>query len=442
MKEMIYPIVVNKSSGCHIWDLDGNEYVDILSGYGSNFFGFGAPFVKAALAKQMEIGMEIGPQSNLIEDVSRLFHEFVPMDRIAFCNTGSEAVLATLRMARTTTGKDLVVMFHGSYHGMFDEVVVRTGGKGRSIPAAPGIPNQSVENVLLLDWASDESLEVIRKRAGEIAAVITEPVQSRLPEVQPAEFLKKLRKITEEEKIALVFDEVVTGFRIAQGGAQEYFGIKADLATYGKVIGGGISIGIVAGKSEYMDALDGGQWQYGDASVPEIGVTYFAGTFVRHPLALAITVAVLEKIKKEGSKLYQDLNEETARFAKELNDLFEAEGAPVRLHHFGSIMKIDASHDVPFYELLYILLRLRGVHCWDGRPNFMTLAHTKEDLDFVVKAFRDSIAELQEGGFYPVPAKQVKADAPPVPGARLGRDQAGNPAWYIADPKDPANLFQ
>lgn len=442
MKEMIFPIVVEKSTGCHIWDLDGNEYVDLLSGYGSNFFGFGAPFVKAALVKQMEIGMEIGPQSNLIEDVSRLFREFVPMDRIAFCNTGSEAVLATLRMARTTTGKDLVVMFHGGYHGMFDEVVVRTGAKGKSIPAAPGIPTQSVENILLLDWASDDSLEIIRNRAGEIAAVVTEPVQSRQPETQPIEFLKKLRKITEEEHIALVFDEVVTGFRIAAGGAQEYFGIKADLATYGKVIGGGISIGIVAGKREYMDSLDGGAWQYGDASVPEVGVTYFAGTFVRHPLALAVTVAVLDKLKKDGPKLYQNLNEKTAKFAEDLNNLFTVEEAPVRLRYFGSIMKIDANHDTPFYELLFILLRLQGVHCWDGRPCFMTLSHTKADLDFVIKAFRNAIAELQEGGFYPTPTREIKADNPPVPGARLGRDPAGNPAWFIPDSKDPTQFIE
>ncbi len=442
MKEMIYPIVVDRSAGCRLWDLDGNEYVDLLSGYGSNFFGFGAPFVKEALARQMEIGMEIGPQAKLIEDVSRLFREFVPMDRIAFCNTGSEAVLAALRIARTATRKDLIVMFSGGYHGIFDEVVVRSGAKGKSVPAAVGIPGQATENVLLLDWAADESLEIIRQRASEIAAVITEPVQSRRPEIVPAEFHKKLRKVTEENGIALIFDEVVTGFRIGPGGAQEYFGVKADIATYGKVIGGGISIGIVAGKKEYMDALDGGHWQYGDSSVPEAEVTYFAGTFVRHPLALAVTVAALEELKKGGRKLYDDLNAQAEWFAEELNTLFEREGVQVKLLHFGSVMKIEASHDLPFYELLFILLRMRGVHCWDGRPCFMTLAHTRKDLEFVIKAFRDSIAELQEGGFYPKPVRQESADKPPVEGAKLGRDASGNPAWFVPDPAVKGGFVQ
>src|SRR5262249_5468863 len=157
----------------------------------------------------------------------------------------------------------------------------------QSLPIAPGIPRQSVSNMIVLDYGTQESLDWIRRNAGELAAVLVEPVQSRHPALQPIEFLKEIRQITEASGTALVFDEVVTGFRVHQGGCQALFGIRADLATYGKVIAGGLPVGIIAGKSRFMDALDGGMWQFGDDSYPEVGVTFFAGTFVRHPLAMA-----------------------------------------------------------------------------------------------------------------------------------------------------------
>lgn len=438
VKEMVYPIVVNRSSGCHLWDLDGNDYVDMLSGFGSNYFGFGAQFVRDAIVEQLGLGMEIGPQTWLVEEVSGLFRELVPWaERVAFCNTGSEAVLATLRLARTVTGRDLVVMFTGAYHGIFDEVVVHPT-KRRSMPAAPGIPVSAVDNILVLPWASDEALEVIRKRGSEIAAVLVEPVQSRAPDVQPAAFLKELRAITHETGSALIFDEVVCGFRVAPGGAQEYFGIQADIASYGKVVGGGLSIGLVAGKREFMDALDGGQWCYGDASVPEVGVTYFAGTFVRHPVHMAAARASLLHMKAQGPELQRRVNAKSESLANELNRFFSEQGVPLAMQHFGSIMKLAATSEVPFGELLFCHLRERGIHVWDGRPCFLTDAHTDEDLALVVKATRSAVAEMQEGDFYPRPVVQHRADAPPVPGARLGRDAKGQPTWYVPHADDPS----
>jgi len=299
-----------------------------------------------------------------------------------------------------------------------------------------------VENIVVLEWNDEATLEIIRQRADEIAAVIAEPVQSRSPEIQPVDFLRKLRKVTKDNGIAMIMDEVVTGFRVAPGGAQEYWGIEADIATFGKVIGGGLSLGVVAGKKEYMDTLDGGAWQYGDDSVPEVGVTYFAGTFVRHPIMVAVGIAVLEYLKKQGPGLQKGLNEKTNAWVKRMNDLFAAEEAPVRIHNFCSVLKIDADKSVPFSELLFILLRMKGIHTWDGRPNFLTLAHTDADLDRVYQAFQEAIAELQDGGFYPKPAKQLKADTPPVPGARLGRNPAGQPAWFVPDPAPPGQYIE
>ena len=151
--------------------------------------------------------------------------------------------------------------------------------------------------LMVLDYGRPESLELIRRHGHELAAVLVEPVQSRRLDLQPREFLHELRRITEETGTALVFDEVVTGFRIHPGGAQAHFNIRADVATYGKVVGGGLPIGIVAGKPRFLDALDGGQWRFGDASFPEVGVTFFAGTFVRHPIAIAVAKAVLEHLR-------------------------------------------------------------------------------------------------------------------------------------------------
>jgi len=442
LKELAYPIVVDRSSGCRLWDIDGNEYVDMLNGYGSNFFGYGADFVKKALVEQMEQGMEIGPQTPLVEEVSTLVTELTGMERVAFCNTGSEAVLATFRMARTSNNRDLIVMFAGGYHGMFDEVVVKGTKKGGSLPAAPGIPRAATSNILVLDWASSASLDIIKQRAEEIAGVIVEPVQSRRPDVQPIAFLKELRSLTSAIGAALIFDEVVTGFRVAPGGAQELFGIRADLASYGKVVGAGLSIGIVAGDRAYMDTLDGGFWQYGDESVPEVGPTYFAGTFVRHPLAMAVSKAALLFMKARGKALQEGVSDTTTRLVDRLNALCSRQGAPVEIMHFASVMKIQLTTDVPYAEIFFHHLRERGVHVFDGRPSFLTMAHGEAELAHIEQAFAGAIADMQEGGFFAPPAIEHRQAAPPVPGARLGKDRDGNPAWFVPDPESPGRYVQ
>jgi glutamate-1-semialdehyde aminotransferase len=245
-----------------------------------------------------------------------------------------------------------------------------------------------------------------------------------------------------------IWDEIVTGFRAAPGGAQEYFGIRADLATYGKVMGGGMPIGVIAGKSEYMDALDGGPWQFGDESVPEVGVTYFAGTFVRHPLALAAARAMLLHLKEQGPALQRGLAERTAKLAQELNGFFKSCGAPLEIRHFTSVWKTFFTGDHANGDLLFYMLRDRGIHIYDGFPCFMTAAHTDADMQKLVAAFKDSVTELQEGGFLPgTPAARpaaaaVDANTPPVPGARLGRDRDGSPAWFAPSPDAPGGYVK
>ncbi|MFN6474777.1 aminotransferase class III-fold pyridoxal phosphate-dependent enzyme [Nostoc sp. DedQUE07] len=450
MKEMVYPIVASRSSGSKLWDVDGNEYVDLSNGFGLNLFGWSPPFITEAIEAQLKLGMEIGPQTPLVGEVAKLMCELTNFDRAAFCNTGSEAVLGAMRMARTITGRNLIAIFSGAYHGILDEVIVRGTKKLRSIPAAPGIPPEMVENILVVDYDSPESLEILRSRADELAAVMVESVQSRRPEYQPKEFLQQLRDFTEEAGIALIFDEIVTGFRIHPGGAQAHFGIKADIATYGKIVGGGLPIGVIAGKSQYMDALDGGFWQFGDDSVPEVGVTYFAGTFVRHPLALAAAKAVLQHLKQNGPSLQQNLNARTDKFVAELMGYFQQVQAPFTAYNFGSLFMVKSLPEFPYGDLLFYLLRDKGVHTWDHRPCFLTTAHSEADLAFVMAAFKESIAEMQSAGFLSAPPIEVTnretnnslRNRPPQPDAKLGRDPQGNPAWYIPDIERPGKYLQ
>jgi glutamate-1-semialdehyde aminotransferase len=268
---------------------------------------------------------------------------------------------------------------------------------------------------------------------GELAAVLVEPVQSRHPDLQPREFLRELRKMTEKSGTALIFDEVITGFRVHPGGAQAWFGIQADIATYGKVLGGGLPLGVVAGKRAFMDALDGGTWQFGDASFPEVGVTFFAGTFVRHPLAMAAALAVLHRLKAAGPALQEGLNAKASRLAARINACFEKHHVPSRVEHFASILFFGFPSDQKLASLLFYHLREKGVHIWEGFPCFVTEAHTEEDLDFVVRAFEASAAEMQSGGLLPSAGEDAERLEParsPATAASAFARQPGRPAAF------------
>jgi glutamate-1-semialdehyde aminotransferase len=246
---------------------------------------------------------------------------------------------------------------------------------------------------------------------------------------------------------------VVTGFRSHPGGVQALFGIRADLCTYGKVVGGGYPIGVVAGKHEYMDALDGGDWRFGDDSLPTVGVTYFAGTFVRHPLALAAAKAVLEHLKRSGPRLQEEVNARAAAMCAELNAFCAEVGAPIEVRHFASVWKTFFLEDHPLQDLLFGMMRSRGVHILENFPCFLTTAHGDADVQAIVAAFKESVLELQEAQMLPgraVPVSEpeprrvaavtslaavMDARRPVVPGARLGRDPQGRPAWFVPDPE-------
>jgi amino acid adenylation domain-containing protein len=403
LKEITYPIVAERSKGSKIWDVDGNEYVDLAGGFGATFFGHAPDFVMEAVRRQTEITVDYGPQSSLAPETARLVCEMTGMDRATFCNTGSEAVLAALRIARTVTGRDLIATFSGDYHGVFDEVLVKSrvmGGERKNFPAAPGIPGSSSQNLLVLDYGDPASLRVLEERADELAGVLIEPIQSRRPELQPKEFVQEVRRITRDADIPMIFDEIITGFRLHPQGAQAWYDVDSDIGCYGKVVGGGMPIGIVAGKARYMDALDGGPWQYGDDSFPEAGVTYFAGTFIRHPLAVAAVSAVLHRFREEGPELQAALNRRTAVFAEGINREYRRLGIPVEITYFGSVILPRFHGNGDFEGLYFHHLRHCGIHVWEGRPGFLSTAHDESDFSALHQGFVQAGTMMKEAGFF------------------------------------------
>lgn len=404
-KEMVYQVVATRMKGSRMWDVDGNEYIDMVNGFGPNFLGHSPDYVTEAIQKQLETGLEVGPQCEAAMECSKLFCEVTGNERVCFLNTGSEAVQAAMRISRTVTGRDKILVFDKDYHGNFDPVLVRSVGKGqrrRTLPLAPGIPDNAVQDIIVVPWGKPEALDMIREVADELAAVLVEPVQSRQPEMVPVEFVREVKKISEENGFLLVFDEVITGIRQGPRGAQELYGIEADLATYGKVFGGGaLPIGICAGKAEYMDTFDGGQWQFGDDSFPEKEVTFFAGTFVRLPLAMAACRAVLNHVKEQPPEYWEAIGRRADRLATTVDRLFRDEGIDVRMVNFNSQMYLRIGDGAKHGSLIYYHLRSKGVFAMEGLPFYLTAAHTDADVDFVINAFRETIAELQDGGFFP-----------------------------------------
>ncbi|WJM63972.1 amino acid adenylation domain-containing protein [Bacillus amyloliquefaciens] len=403
-KEIVYPIIAERSDGSKMWDIDGNEYIDITMGFGVNLFGHHPSFITQVIDDSTRSSLPpLGPMSDVAGEVADRIRTCTGVERVAFYNSGTEAVMVALRLARAATGRKKVVAFSGSYHGTFDGVlgVASTkGGAASANPLAPGILQSFMDDLIILHYNNPDSLDVIRSLGDELAAVLVEPVQSRRPDLQPKAFLKELRAITQQSGTALIMDEIITGFRIGLGGAQEWFGIQADLVTYGKIIGGGQPLGIVAGKAEFMNAIDGGTWQYGDDSYPqdEAKRTFVAGTFNTHPLTMRMSLAVLRHLQTEGEHLYEQLNQKTAYLVDQLNRCFEQSEVPIRMVRFGSLFRFVSSLD---NDLFFYHLNPKGIYVWEGRNCFLSTAHTADDIENIIQAVKDTVKDLRRGGFIP-----------------------------------------
>ncbi|MBO0993816.1 non-ribosomal peptide synthetase, partial [Bacillus sp. SD088] len=397
IKEMVYQLVFEDSKGSRITDIDGNEYIDLAMDFGVSLFGHNPDFIKNAIVEETAQGFPLSLISRLSGEVAQLISEMTGVERVSFFNSGTEAVMVAIRLARAITGKDKIVIFSGSYHGTFDGVLgmdAMSKEKGAASPIAGGILQSYIDGLYVLEYGHPESLAFIEEHRDEIAGVLVEPVQSRRPDLQPREFLHQLRDVTLKTGIQLIFDEMILGFRLGPGGAQQFFNVEADLVTYGKIVGGGMPIGIVAGKHEVMDCLDGGMWHYGDESTPpfENKRTFAGGTFCHHPLTMAAAKAVLLKIKEESHDIYPALAAKTKYLADTLNEFFQEHEVPAEIVYCESLFRFVLRGNM---ELFYYHLLSEGVYIWEGRNCFLSAAHTDDDIEDVIRIVKETCLKMK-----------------------------------------------
>lgn len=426
LKKLHFQITYTQAEGAYVHDVDGNRYIDISGDMGVNLFGHRAPFLIDAIKHSLDQGIPLVGYSDMIFRACKLFCEITGHERALFTQSGTEAVMFAVRIARAATGRRKIVLFDGSYHGLSDAVAATRDLAGNSFPLAPGILQEFADQIIVLDYGDMASLDTIEQHAGEIATVLVEPVQSRHPYRKPVEFLKALRQLTIEKNIPLIFDEMITGFRVSPQGAQGLFGIQADMATYGKIPGGGLPTGVIAGAAKYMDLVDGGTWRFDDDSMPSSKRTGMAGTHSQNPLKIAAALAVLGEIKKRSAEtapdgtvtcFQQGLNQKTTDLADTLNAFFLEERLPVVIDTFGSLFRfrfVDSYWGVT-EALFFILLRMEGVETNIQGNCFLTTAHTDEDIEAVIAGVKTSMSNLKRSGFFREPDEEPMQDATPLP---------------------------
>lgn len=404
---LFYTIHSKESSGSKFSDVDGNQYIDIAMGFGVHLFGHNPSFLIEALNKQLKLGLQLGPEHPDTGEVASLLNEITGCDRFTFCNTGTEAVMTAIRIARAATKRHKIAVFKNSYHGHFDSTLVVPDldkGNFQAKPMALGSPPSMAEDVVVLDFAKESALNYIRQYGHELAAVIIEPVQNRRPDLHPKEFLQQLRAITLETKTVLLFDEVLVGFRIAQGGAQEWFNVKADMVTYGKIIGGGIPVAIIGGTESLMSYVDGGTEDLPWGSRTE--TTYTAGTYVKNPLAIAAMKALLLEMKNKGKYIQESLNKNSSQLSERFTALFKKYDVPFEINAFGSFFRFSQAGNLSFVyrpielDLFSYHMIHNGIYLWEGGTCFLSTAHSQEDIDKIVQAAEKSIQQLLSGGFF------------------------------------------
>ena len=323
------PVFITSAKGATLTDADGNEYVDFVCSWGPMILGHSHPAVLDAIRVALESGTSFGAPTPSEIDLAAMVVEASPaVEKVRFVNSGTEATMSAIRLARGFTGRKVVVKFDGCYHGHADSFLVKAGSGliTLGIPGSPGVPEDIVRNTVSSPYNNVEVLEAtLRDEKLDIACVIVEPVAGNMGCVIPeAGFLLKLRELTRELGIVFIMDEVITGFRLAYGGAQEYFGVSADLTCFGKIIGGGLPVGAYGGRADIMDCV-----------APD-GPVYQAGTLSGNPLAMAAGIATLKQLQRQG--FYDRLEEKAAGFATGLTEIAKRVGIPVQLNRVCSLM--------------------------------------------------------------------------------------------------------
>ena len=394
------PIFIERGSGPKFYDVDGNEYIDYIGSWGPHLFGHNPPFIKQALAQAFEKGTSFGAPTELEVRMAQLITELVPsVEMVRMVNSGTEATMSAIRAARGYTGKEKFIKFEGCYHGHADYFLIKAGSGALTlgVPTSPGVTKGNAADTLLADYNDIESVKkLVYANKGNIAAIIIEPIAGNMGVVKADEsFLVELRNLCNEESIVLIFDEVMTGFRVAAGGAQEILGIKPDLTTFGKIIGGGLPVGAFGGKREIMEM------------VAPAGPVYQAGTLSGNPLAMAAGYAALSYIK-EHPEIYVHLEKASMYLENGFKENLKAIGKNYAMNRVGSMMcmfftenpvndfKSAVTSDTVLYGKYFHEMLKRGIYLAPAQFEalFVSTAHTKDDLDKTIKAHKEALEEI------------------------------------------------
>ena len=388
-----YPFFVEKAKGSKIWDIDGNQYIDNCLAYGPIILGHSDSKVVEAVCNQIKNGSSYGAPTENEITLAKLIVDRVPCaEMVRFVNSGTEATMSAIRLARGYTNKDKIIKFEGSYHGAHDYVLVKSGSGAATLPDSLGIPKDTTKNTLSVPFNDEIAIKnLIAEKKDEIAAVIVEPIMGNIGCVEPKNnFLQFLREITEENNILLIFDEVITGFRLSKGGAQTYYHTIPDIVTMGKIIGGGFPMGAFAGKKEIMEMI-----------APS-GNVYQAGTFNGNPISVTAGISTLKQLDQT---FYKDLNKKGDFLRGKIAEIIEDLDLAINLVGLSSMFQIYFNpKEVLNYEvakqsdterfLVYFKeLMNNGVFIPPSQfeCNFISCAHNKEDLTEIAIAIESAL---------------------------------------------------
>lgn len=381
------PLFIKSANADRIYDVDGNEFIDYVCSWGPGILGHAHPQVIEAVKKACVDGLTFGAPTKKELELAELITDAMPsIEKVRLVNSGTEATMSAIRTARGYTGRDMIIKFRGNYHGHFDGLLVKAGSAAltTAVPDSAGVPASYTQNTLVAEYNNEDSVRELMEQYGEnVAAIIVEPVAANMGVVPPKKgFLKFLRDITLKYETVLIFDEVITGFRLKFGGAQEYFGVKSDMTTLGKIVGGGMPIAAYGGKKEIMDR------------VSPTGPVYQAGTLSGNPIATTAGIETL-KILKAHPEYYKQIDESAKKLADAYRKMAKEKNIPLHVNQIGSLLSafqtgevVDdydsaLTSDTNAYTEYFWKMLDNGIYVAPAQfeAMFVSVAHTKEDIE-------------------------------------------------------------
>ena len=384
-----YPRFLEKGLGSHVWDVDGNEYIDLICSWGPLILGHCEPYVEEAVRESISRGLSFGAPTAIEVEMAKLVCRMTGVEMVRMVNSGTEAVMSALRLARGATGRSKIIKFAGCYHGHSDSMLVKAGSGALTggAPDSAGVPKEMAGDTLTADYNNLPSVRaLLEAHRGQVAAIIVEPVAANMGVVPPQPgFLQGLRALCDEFGALLIFDEVITGFRLAPGGAQQYFGVKADLVTYGKIIGGGMPVGAYGGSRKLLEL------------VAPLGPVYQAGTLSGNPVAMAAGLTQL-KILNTHPEIYQKLESLGAMLQTGLQEKLKS--VPAQVNRVGSIATVfftespvtgyagAKSSDLEKFKKWYLGLLQNGIYAAPSQfeAMFLSCVHTEAEIEKIINA--------------------------------------------------------